>query len=465
MPFLAVSFAHADVFFNPDNVDCAGTFAPSSCSTPFATSTIGSHVQWTPSGGNSFCVVRSGANNTGLDYFYVISAGTAPTGIPRTVQSYTVIGSDTGTTISSFDVAGTTYYVNKYFTGGTGVADGICQDTTSGGNKDTLSFIYSNDNLAFTTEAQYNTWVASHSGDLSGPTRILAFSPADGETVASTSVDFSLSAYINPDDIGGIFNYTTYTVSIKLHNIDQNVLFSQLSDNDIVLYEANATSSGAFYFATTTTLSEGNYRLEATLDRRYLGGIFRNPFSRVNTSQSHQFIVGTSTFLGNISQKSFSQTQAIFNSLSATSTEALAGTCNVLSGFNVMSCIAFLLIPDGGQLNDSLTSLKDGVLVRVPWGYFTRVYNIWNTSSTSTLPSFTATVRFSPTDTDDITINPADMLVGGVSLLNSVVSPTEGVTPRDVFEPFVKLLIAIAVLYTIITDLAGTHKHDNKHLT
>jgi len=54
------------------------------------------------------------------------------------------------------------------------------------------------------------------------------------------------------------------------------------------------------------------------------------------------------------------------------------------------------------------------------------------------------------------------MLVGGVGMLNSVTDPRYGKSARDVLEPFVALLMAIAVIYTILTDLTGSHKH-NKH--
>jgi hypothetical protein len=97
-----------------------------------------------------------------------------------------------------------------------------------------------------------------------------------------------------------------------------------------------------------------------------------------------------------------------------------------------------------------------------------RMYTIWSTASTSSLPTITIKVPMgNATDYATLTTNFGDMLVGGVAQLNSVTSPREGKTIRQVLELPVQLLIAIAVLFTIITDLAGTHRHDSggKHTT
>jgi hypothetical protein len=295
-------------------------------------------------------------------------------------------------------------------------------------------------------------------------THIVGFTPADGSTVASSSpVSFSLDVYINPADVG-----TVAGVRIKFHNIDQNTLISALSSDDIVFYEAVSYTSGAFHFASSTYLTAGNYRIEASLDRSLAWGLLRNPFSSINEVQSHQFIVGASTFLGNISQNSFTQMQTIYNTYNGTSTQSLSTSCNVLSGFDTMRCVAFLFVPSNEQLYDTMNSFRAGFLQRAPWGYLNRMYTIWSTASTSSLPTITIKVPMgNATDYATLTTNFGDMLVGGVAQLNSVTSPREGKTIRQVLELPVQLLIAIAVLFTIITDLAGTHRHDSggKHTT
>lgn len=291
-------------------------------------------------------------------------------------------------------------------------------------------------------------------------THIVAFTPNDGDVLASsTPVNFSLDVYIAPEDVGEIAG-----VRIIFHNIDQNTLLSALSDDDIVFYNSLATTSGSFHFASSTMLTEGNYRIEAQLDRSLAWGVLRNPFSDINDTQSHQFIVGASTFIGNISQNSFTQMQTIYSTFNSTSTASLSNSCNVLSGFDVMRCIGFLFIPSNEQLYDTMNSFKSGFLTRAPMGYFTRMYDIWNTSSTTTLPSIAVSIPTGNGTHETVSANFGDMLIGGVAQLNSVTSPVNGKSARDVLEPFVKLLIAIAVIFTILTDMSGTHRH-NTHKT
>jgi hypothetical protein len=309
-----------------------------------------------------------------------------------------------------------------------------------------------------------STWFRINSG-YSPPTdystRIIDFTPADGATLTGPDINFSLHAYVNPDDIG-----TYIGVKFTLHNIDQNVLvLSAFSSNDIYFLDGfNATTSGDFYYATSTILADGNYRLEAQLERSYLGGWIVNPFSPINEDISHQFIVGSSTFIGNMSQNGFSELQAIFASTTATSTEAVAQNCNPLGSFDVVKCGAFLFIPGGDYLNTTMKGLKDGVLTRVPWGYLTRTYNIWNASATTSLPSFTASVRTGPGDdmTPDvttITIDPGDMIAGAGTLLDNTRDPIYNKNAKDVFGPLVLLVLAVSVIFTIVADLTGSHRH------
>lgn len=286
---------------------------------------------------------------------------------------------------------------------------------------------------------------------------ITSFTPLDNSTTTSP-VTFTLDAYIDPNDLG------TFTgVYLYLHNIDQNVLLlSAWSPSDILLVNEQATTSGAFHFATTTTIGDGNYRLQAKLTHSTLG--FSNPFSSANQDISHQFIVGQATFIGNISQNSFSELQQFYATSTATSTAALASSCNPLSNFDVRNCLTFLIVPGGDYLNQSVQDLQTGVLNRPPWGYLTRLYSIWNSTATTSLPSFTAHVQIGPgddmtPDTTTLTFNIGDMVTGGSAILQSITDPINGMTARDVFQPLVQLSVALAVIMTIINDLTGSHKH------
>jgi hypothetical protein len=289
-------------------------------------------------------------------------------------------------------------------------------------------------------------------------TRIISFTPTDQQVIPTgTPTAFQLNYYLNPDDVGKVTS-----VRVTFTNIDQNVIFSSFSNNTIEFLNIVATTSGNFTFASSTLLPNGNYRINATLERSWVFGYLQNPFSSINTDQSHQFVVGSSTFIGNISQNSFSAINSIYNSYTSTSTASLSQSCNVLSGFDTNRCLAYLFIPSGEQLNNTLSSMRENILVKAPWGYFNRMYVIWQTTATGTLPTMSISIPFGNGEYGTATADMGDMIIGGVAQLNSVTDPRYGKTARDVLEPFVALLMAIAVIYTIITDLTGSHKH-NKH--
>jgi hypothetical protein len=168
--------------------------------------------------------------------------------------------------------------------------------------------------------------------------------------------------------------------------------------------------------------------------------------------------------LGKITQDSFTETQALFNSFNATSTNELSKSCNLLNNFDTLYCLAFLFVPSSDQIQNSLNSFKDGVLIHAPWGYANRMFEIWNTASTSSLPSISVSLPTGQNTHEVMTADFGNMLVGGMSNINSISSPINHKSARDVLEPMVKLLIAIAVVLTILMDVMGSHKH-NEHRT
>lgn len=211
-------------------------------------------------------------------------------------------------------------------------------------------------------------------------TRIISFSPENG-TTTNNPVEFNMHAYISPDDLGSILG-----IQITFHNIDQNVLLlGAFSPSDIYFLDrVEATSSGDFYYSTSTVLAEGNYRVEVKLERSYLGFQWPYNFFDLSISESHQFIVGQPTFIGNISQNSYTAYNNLLSSSTATSTSALAGSCNPLGDFSVVNCLAFFFIPDGGLVYDSLSNFRDNVSTHFPLGYITDFITIL--SSTTTIP-------------------------------------------------------------------------------
>lgn len=305
---------------------------------------------------------------------------------------------------------------------------------------------------------------------ISTVTRIISFKP-DNATTTTNPPYFELNAYINEEDLGAIKG-----IRLSFHNIDQNVLIiGALSPSDIILLDEDIENSGPFFFSTSTvSIADGNYRIEACIDRTFfgddfglIGGWIVGAFTDVDDCKSHQFIVGTSTFIGNVSQNLWQDTQDFFGNSTATSSEALARTCNPLStDFGIRECTVFLLVPDPLQLSQTMTEARSAFLSRVPWGYFTRTIDIMSSQATSTLPSFTTNIQIgagsdmTPASTT-LTFDIADMVAGAGNLVDSIEAVGyEGVGFRTVFEDWIKGMVALLVILTIVADIAQSHRNE-----
>ncbi len=287
-------------------------------------------------------------------------------------------------------------------------------------------------------------------------TRIVSFTPEEG-TTTSNNVTFALHVYIAPSDLSGVLG-----VQMFYQNVDQNQLLSNIPGVDQgshIFINAAATSSGDLYFTATTTLPDGNYRVEAKIERS-IASVVLDPFSSINSDQNHQFIVNEESYIGHLTQNGFREYQAILGSTTATSTAAAAQKCNPLS-FDMSLCLAYLFIPGGPQLDTTVTSFQEGVVTRIPWGYFYRVYQILNTTSTSSLPSFTVDIPIGPPSniaTTSLSFDMGDMMSGGGTLVDSL-HDYWGHSLRDIAEPVVQLVVALAVIFTIFADVTGSHNH------
>lgn len=127
--------------------------------------------------------------------------------------------------------------------------------------------------------------------------------------------------------------------------------------------------------------------------------------------------------------------------------------------------INWVFIPDTQAMTNATDILVDTFQSRAPWGYFTRVSQIWNSTSTVALPTATVHILTGPSSTEALSFDMGDVVSGGTTLLGSVRSPINNKSARDVFEPFVQLLLGIAVVFTILADLLGSHKHEQHKAT
>ncbi len=325
---------------------------------------------------------------------------------------------------------------------------------------------YTNDALGGFATAIW-LWEPNVSADpcLSGKSRLCHLTPLYGATFPSGEpVAFSLLAWIAPEDIAGQFK-----IRLTLHNIDQNVLLlGDLSPSDIYIIGNRvtggvlATTSGLFTHEASRYIGDGNYRINAVMEADALFGFIKNPF-RVQENISHQFVVGSGTFIGNISQNLWGDLQQDAATKSATSTAALLGGCNVLGNFDISNCMYGLFVPDAYQVNQLVMNFKTGVAAHAPWGYVNRLYDIITSSTTEELPGFTASIPTGPGSDEfeytTVTINPAEMLTTGAALLDDIRDPVDNKSARDVFYPMVQLSVALMVIFTIASDIMGSHRH------
>ena len=292
-------------------------------------------------------------------------------------------------------------------------------------------------------------------------TRIISFLPADGTTTPSfpTPVDFSLHAYINSSDIG---NFTG--VKITFENIDQNGILAGISPYTFTLLDrVAATSSGDFYYATSTPLPNGNYRVTATLEGTTIFGII-NPlrgFLGTIDEQVHQFIVGSSTFIGSLSQNSFGEIGSVLGVLPATSTTALAGTCNPLGSFDAIQCLSFLFIPSATQIQSSFSSLYSGVLTHFPLGYVTDFIAILATTTTSAIPVINATVPNGVIGTGaHISLDLAhslDYILNATSSIYNNASASSTQTLYQITSYYWNILVYVLTGLFILARVLGSH--------
>jgi len=296
-------------------------------------------------------------------------------------------------------------------------------------------------------------------------THFLGMTPLNGVTVTGPDITFTLDVWVNPKDIN-----TFIGVNLNLHNIDQNVLLlGQFSPSDFrLLDEFRVPSAGLYHFSQVKAMGNGNYTLEATLNRAYLAGWIINPFSSINQTLVTQFIVGEGTFIGTVQQSGYDALNGTASgAIGPGGVATIASNCNPLSSsFDVSKCGIFLFTPGGMYFDKTMKDIKDGLLTRVPWGYFYRVFDIMSNPSKTSLPAITIPVQMGPGNTDtpgyeNISFDPGDMIAGAGDLLDSIRDPFTHKNARDVFEPMVQLTIALAVVFVIIQDLTG-HKHDGE---
>ncbi len=219
-----------------------------------------------------------------------------------------------------------------------------------------------------------------------GKTQIISFSPLDGTTTSSTSVTYTYQVYIAPGDLSFWQGYRMLFYD-QAQPVGQGTYF---------LDNISASTTGYFTYSTTTVMSVGNHIINACLQKYYLGNIIGGFDLFGNSCQYHQFVVASSTFLGNLFQGGINSIQSQLNTISATSSAAiLKNYCNPFSNFDIIQCIYALLIPTSAQMQETMNTFYNDFLIRVPWGYGSVMVSRllgYGTTATSSLASSNLTI-------------------------------------------------------------------------
>lgn len=303
-------------------------------------------------------------------------------------------------------------------------------------------------------------------------TRIVDFTPENGTTTSSTDVIFGIHAYINPNDIGYFLG-----VQLTLHNIDDNIgVLSSLGPGDITFLDHyQATTSGDFYYASTTSLLPGGYTVEAKIQRSWWDTT--QPFSPIDNVEYHQFTVIAPTYLSELQHNAVNLLNTELASTTATTT--IGAVCSPIKasgtfGFeynassSLAACATALIVPDSLYLSQTFNTLYNAVLVKFPFGYITRAYALFNSNATTSLPAFTVhfvTGTGDGTDmaTTSLSFDMQDTLNQAGTILTNTRDPIYGQNTRDVFEPIIQMLVALSVVLIIISDIMGSHENAEPH--
>lgn len=158
-------------------------------------------------------------------------------------------------------------------------------------------------------------------------------------------------------------------------------------------------------------------------------------------------------FVDSITQSTNEWSAAIANGTA--STTAALSACNPLSGFDIGLCLGSLFVPNRNQLSDDFDALRIGVFQHVPWGYVNQFYLDFSTSTPVEPPALTYT--FGSSSPAVLQGKTYSMQIFDYFGLIGTVKADDGSNKNiwDIFDPFFQLLVNLAVVMVVISDVIG----------
>lgn len=293
-------------------------------------------------------------------------------------------------------------------------------------------------------------------------TRIISVTPADGATVATGTVAFEVTGYVNEDDVGSFLrvqlDYKKSGLASLSAPSDNLWCTTGVVPNESVcdFIEFPLETAGDFDVSTTTYMFDpGHFYMYTSVHTSDFFSWLWPSSSKSLVSTTTDFIVGYLTG-GDVIAGAISDS---WDELNATTTVSLA-TCNPLGGeFSVFNCMYALFVPDGYEMNRLFTAFYDGALTRVPLGYITRFVIILSGTTQVEPPalsysfgSSSPAVLQSLTASDPLTFQIYDHfdVLSGVQADDG-----SGKDLWDIVMPWWNVVVTLALFIAIFYELSG----------
>ena len=374
---------------------------------------------------------------------------------------------------------------------------GLNQTSNTGG---TGTFSSTYNTVSSTTNDFTSTYMiinGSTPADTTDTTHITLTSPYDAQPVPSTGFflatdasawTYSASGYVLPSD--GVLTNVNENTGIRIrwtvtnggNCIDvicaANGSAAALSQTRIYYSGTGYSVFGSQSFNVSTTTADplptNYYSLKTEIVRPTsvfgFTGIFGISFGYTTLAvKQTTFKVGTTNTLQDLLHSGTAIPNTDNGGLTATTTAALAASCNLISfNFNVFDCLTYLFVPSLSDFSALIDYAQVNIFNRAPWGYGTRMIAILTDSATSTastdLPTFTFTFPSNlGTGIDPLTFNMQEMLDQGSTTINGITDPISGKNVRDITEPYILLFIAISAMVIVFHDIMGMGRHTNNY--
>lgn len=150
-------------------------------------------------------------------------------------------------------------------------------------------------------------------------------------------------------------------------------------------------------------------------------------------------------------------TSEAMNNFVASTTDDLMDKCFSWSGIQIADCLNLIFLPQSGDLGRVMNDLNTGLFTYAPWGYVTRIVNIFSGNATSSFPLISTGIP-DPSNPHHLLafhFDPNEAILGAAGLMDSIRDPVTDENPRDALETIVKTIIALAVVSIIFYDLSG----------